>query len=151
MRQSAAMTPQAGDRRFRSGLRVIAGLGLLVRVGYVFLSCDTRFAGDGAFYNQISDSIAHGRGFISPADYLTLHISSPTAAHPPLWSLVLAVPARLGLTTLYEQQFFAALVGTVTVVVVGYAARAARGRVGRACARRRSRRSRRCSSCTSAS
>src|SRR4051812_24174812 len=112
MRQSASVTPRADDRRFWFGLRVIAGLGLLVRVGYVFLSRDTRFAGDGAFYNQISDSIAHGRGFISPAAYLVLHVRTPTAAHPPLWSLVLALPARLGLGTRYEQQFFAALVGT---------------------------------------
>ena len=128
------MTPRTADRRFWFGLRAIAAFGLLVRVGYVFLSRDTRFAGDGAFYNQISDSIAHGRGFISPADYLTLHISSPTAAHPPLWSLVLALPARVGLTTLYEQQFFAALVGTATVVVLGCAARRLAGARAGLCA-----------------
>jgi hypothetical protein len=117
----------ATDRRFWFGLRVIAGLGLLLRLQYLFLSRDTVFGGDGTYYHQISGLIADGKGFISPASYFLQGVKTPSAVHPPLWPLLLAVFARLGMRTLFEQQIVASLVGTATIVVVGCAARKVAG------------------------
>jgi 4-amino-4-deoxy-L-arabinose transferase-like glycosyltransferase len=91
-------------------------------VAYVAVSRQV-VQGDGTYYHAIAGILADGKGFVSPGAYLKSGISIPSAPHPPLWPLLLALPARLGLRTYTEQQLIATLVGTGTVVVVGCAGR----------------------------
>jgi 4-amino-4-deoxy-L-arabinose transferase-like glycosyltransferase len=111
-----------GARRFWLLLAAVALFGLLVRVAYVAVSRQA-VQGDGTYYHAIAGVLADGKGFVNPEAYLTSGLSIPWAPHPPLWPLLLALPARLGLRTYSEQQFFATLVGTGTVMVVGCAGR----------------------------
>lgn len=122
--EGGAGEPAADDgaRRFRYGLAGVALFGLVLRVAYVAVSRQA-VQGDGSYYHAIAGVLADGKGFINPEAYLQSGLSIPWAPHPPLWPLVLAVPARLGLRTYTEQQLFATLVGTGTVVVVGCAGR----------------------------
>ena len=112
-------------------LPVIAALGLALRVAYLVVSRHTNLDGDGRYYHAIAGLLADGRGFIEPGAYARFGRSIAWAPHPPLWPLLLSVPARLGLRTLLEQQVFAALVGTTTIIATGFAARRLAGpRVG---------------------
>ena len=112
----------ADARRFWFGLAVIALFGLVVRVAYVAVSRQA-VQGDGTYYHAIAGVLADGKGFISPRAFLRSGLSIPFAPHPPLWPLLLSLPARVGLRTYTEQQLFATLVGTGTVVVIGCAGR----------------------------
>ena len=120
--ESGADDVPAEPRRFWFGLAVIALFGLVVRVAYVAVSRQA-VQGDGTYYHAIAGVLADGKGFISPRAFLRSGLSIPFAPHPPLWPLLLSLPARVGLRTYTEQQLFATLVGTGTVVVVGCAGR----------------------------
>ena len=109
-------------RRFRFRLALVALFGLLVRVAYIAVSRQ-RVQGDGSYYHAIAGVLADGKGFVQPQAYLSSGQMIPWAPHPPLWPLLLALPARIGLRTYSEQQLTAALVGTATVVVIGFAGR----------------------------
>ena len=120
--ESGADDVPADARRFWFGLAVIALFGLVVRVAYVAVSRQA-VQGDGTYYHAIAGVLADGKGFISPRAFLRSGLSIPFAPHPPLWPLLLSLPARVGLRTYTEQQLFATLVGTGTVVVIGCAGR----------------------------
>jgi 4-amino-4-deoxy-L-arabinose transferase-like glycosyltransferase len=109
-------------RRFWFLLAVVALFGLVVRIAYIAASRQA-VQGDGTYYHAIAGVLADGKGFVQPNAYLSSGQSIPWAPHPPLWPLLLALPARIGLRTYTEQQLFAALVGTATVVVIGLAGR----------------------------
>ena len=120
--ESGADDVPADARRFWFGLAVIALFGLVVRVAYVAVARQA-VQGDGTYYHAIAGVLADGKGFISPRAFLRSGLSIPFAPHPPLWPLLLSLPARVGLRTYTEQQLFATLVGTGTVVVIGCAGR----------------------------
>lgn len=108
--------------RFPFQLAIIALLGFLVRAAYLAVSRQ-RVQGDGRYYHAIAGILADGKGFVAPQPYLTSGQSIPWAPHPPLWPLLLALPARIGLRTYTEQQLVAVVVGTATIVVLGFAGR----------------------------
>ena len=103
--------------RFGTRLTLIALAGFAIRMANLAVSRRT-VQGDGTYYHAIAGLLADGKGFVVPSGQ-----PIPWAPHPPLWPLLLALPARLGLRTYTEQQVIAALVGTATIVVLGLAGR----------------------------
>ena len=75
--------------------------------------------GDATAYHLLAANLAHGRGYIRPFDDLLLHLRRPTAEYPPLFPLLLALPARLGAHSVEQQRIFLAFVGAGTVSLVG--------------------------------
>jgi Dolichyl-phosphate-mannose-protein mannosyltransferase len=97
----------------------LAGAGLALRLVYVLLlSDDLRGEGDSRFYSEEANLLARGEGFADP-----LAPDEPTALHPPLLPLLLALPARLGANGYLAQRALLALLGVGTVIVVALLAR----------------------------
>ena len=115
------------DRRFAARLAVVVAFALALRVAYLVVLRHHVVTGDGTYYHAISNLLADGKGFIDPRKYALEGRAVASAVHPPLWPLVLAAGARLGVRTLFEQQLVAALIGAATVAVMGYAGRALAG------------------------
>lgn len=67
----------------------------------------------------VAGLLADGAGYAQPNVWALTGMLAPTAGHPPLWPLVLAVPAALGLDTELAARLLGALVGTLTCVVAG--------------------------------
>ena len=78
--------------------------------------------------------MADGWGFINPfAFYATgsSHRVVDTALHPPLYTSLLAIPARFGIDSMLSQRVMTSLLGAATVFLVGMLGRAIGGnRVG---------------------
>jgi 4-amino-4-deoxy-L-arabinose transferase-like glycosyltransferase len=115
------VTERTSDR-FRIGLGCIAFCGLLLRLLYLIVASG-ELGGDGRYYHAIGPLLADGKGFISTGPYLIDRTIIAAARHPPAWPLTLAGAAFVGLRTAFEQQLVATLIGTATIVVVGFAGR----------------------------
>ena len=91
---------------------------------------------DEFFYSAQARLVADGKGFLNPFGYFApvgtpAHRVFATAVHPPLYTVFLAIPAKLGLSTPQEQRIFTALLGTGTVLLIGLLGRKLAGdRVG---------------------
>ena len=73
--------------------------------------------------------MADGKGFLNPFGYFApvgtpAHRVFETAVHPPLYTVFLAIPAKLGSRPPQEQRILTALLGTATVVLIGLLGRA---------------------------
>ena len=75
--------------------------------------------GDASAYHLLAERLAHGGGYIRPFDDLLLHLRRPTAEYPPLFPVLLSLPARLGAHSVEQQRIFMAFVGAGTVALVG--------------------------------
>lgn len=113
-----------GRRRFLAGLLLIAALGGGLRIAYV-LAAKTHepLQGDQIYYSALADELGRFRGFRDPFRAEVV----PSADHPPLTSIV-AAPAVWFFgdrddPRILLQRLVMALVGTGTVVAVGFAAR----------------------------
>jgi hypothetical protein len=117
----AASDPRdLATRRFVPALAAIALIALAVRIAFVIVvEPKVPTLGDASAYHLLAEQLAHGLGYIRPFDNLLLHVHRPTAEYPPLFPLLLAVPARLGLHSVEQQRIFMALVGAGTVALVG--------------------------------
>lgn len=107
-------------RQFAAALAAVAFVALAVRVLAVEI-VDPRVGevSDASAYHLIANNLADGRGYIRPFDLELLGTVHATAEYPPLFTAVLAVPAKLGLNTVHSQRLFMTLVGTATVVLIG--------------------------------
>src|SRR3954470_1331213 len=104
--------------RFLRWLAAIAAGGLAVRLVYVLvLTPHLRGLGDATYYHELANRIADGAGFLHPGN------GTPTALHPPLCPLLLALPSWLGLDSYTAHRLVVCLIGTGTIVVVGLVAR----------------------------
>jgi hypothetical protein len=104
--------------RFPRWLAAIAAGGLAVRLVYVLvLSPHLRGLGDATYYHELANRLAGGAGFVDPGN------GTPTALHPPLFPLLLALPSWLGLDSYTAHRLVVCLIGTGTIVVVGLVAR----------------------------
>jgi 4-amino-4-deoxy-L-arabinose transferase-like glycosyltransferase len=84
--------------------------------------------GDAFYFHWQARFIADGSGwFISPFPSLSPHVVVPSAEHPPLWSLVLALSDVLGLKSYPSQLLGACFIGAGAVFVTGLAAREVAG------------------------
>jgi 4-amino-4-deoxy-L-arabinose transferase-like glycosyltransferase len=108
------------NRRFTISLALIALGALAIRIVFVLVvNPKVPTLGDANAYHLLAENLAKGRGYIRPFDDQLLHLRRATAEYPPLFSVLLAIPARLGAHSVKEQRLFVALLGTGTVVLVG--------------------------------
>jgi 4-amino-4-deoxy-L-arabinose transferase-like glycosyltransferase len=118
---------------FAGWLALVMVGGLVLRIAYVLaVRHDGAFGwpgGDGAGYHFGANLLADGQGFVNPPPLGTG--TGAFAHHPPLWTIILAIPSVLGLRTWLDQQLFSCLLGTATIAMVGVAGRRiAGGRAG---------------------
>jgi 4-amino-4-deoxy-L-arabinose transferase-like glycosyltransferase len=124
----------AASRRFFARLTLI-GIGAAAwRIWYVLGPVTdriTRLTGDEFFYNFQARYFVEGRWFTNPFLLHNQHVSAPTALHPPLYTVFLAIPSALGFDTATQSRLATALLGTGTVLLIGVLGRRIAGdRVG---------------------
>ena len=85
---------------------------------------------DPIFYHQQANSVADGRGFIAPyvLDDAGRGPTLPSAGHPPLLVVVLALASKLGLRSFHADRLVVALLGAGLVPLVGLLAARLGGR-----------------------
>src|SRR5262245_11613077 len=116
----------ASSRRFFARLALIAAGAAAWRVWYVLGPVTDRIqrlTGDEFFYNWQARYFVEGRWFTNPFLLHNHHVSEPTALHPPLYTVFLAIPSSLGFDTPTQHRIAGALLGTGTVVLIGVLAR----------------------------
>src|SRR5262249_30224435 len=92
------------------------------RIMYVLVMKNDHLGADEPYYHRQADLIADGVGFNMA------HGGGPAATHPPLSTLVLSIASRLASgDSVLEQRLALAVIGTLTVVVVGVLAREVAG------------------------
>jgi 4-amino-4-deoxy-L-arabinose transferase-like glycosyltransferase len=108
-------------RSFPLALAAIVGAGFALRVVYtVWLAPRTSGLFDAFYFRIVGLSVAEGHGFVSPYEFLSEGgPSTPTADHPPLYPLVLALEHELGVTGDTLQRSTGALLGAATVALIG--------------------------------
>jgi 4-amino-4-deoxy-L-arabinose transferase-like glycosyltransferase len=120
----------AALRRFPARLALIAGAAAAWRIWYVLGPVTDRIqrlAGDEFFYTWQSRYFAEGRWFTNPFLLHNQHTSAPTALHPPLYTVFLAIPSGLGFDTPTQHRIATALLGVGTVVLIGLLGRSLAG------------------------
>lgn len=119
-------------RGFGPQLVAIAAAGLAVRLAYALaLAPDPAFLSDANYFHLLANLVGDGKGFVHPFTLATRGVTTPTAEHPPLYTLVLAGGSALGGTSLDVHRVITCFIGTGTVVVLGLLGRRAGGeRVG---------------------
>ena len=109
---------------FKRRLVALVALGLAVRVLYVIVVMRHRELGfDSNWYHDMANTLSRGRGYQVRCAVTTSCDFRPTAYFPPLFPLLLALPSRLGASSLTSLQLFACGVGSCTVAAVGFLAR----------------------------
>jgi 4-amino-4-deoxy-L-arabinose transferase-like glycosyltransferase len=117
-------------RRFGWALAGVAVVALAIRVAYVLVDRrDVNPRGDSYFYHAGANLLAGGEGFIEPWLYPGARL--PAGEHPPLYLIFLSVPSFLGMHSVLTHLLWSCLLGTATVVLVGFVGRKVGGeRVG---------------------
>ncbi|MGH9305967.1 MAG: ArnT family glycosyltransferase [Acidimicrobiales bacterium] len=117
-------------RAFWVALGIVTVIGLGIRLAYVLVvTFHRQVMGDAFYYQHQAQLLVQGHFFIDPFVWLfhTPHVAVPSAAHPPLTTLVLALADELGITTFAGHQVCMAVIGAGTVFVSGLAGRMAAG------------------------
>ncbi len=118
-----------GGRGFVWPLLAIAAGGAALRLLYVLvLARKVPDIGDAVFFHHQAIEIANGHGFVDP--FLSAKLQHPvvSAAHPPLYPLVVSIVPLLGGTSEIAQRSLGALFGFGTIVLIGLIARRVGGR-----------------------
>jgi hypothetical protein len=125
------MADERESARFWRWLVAVTAVGVVIRVAYVLLARrDLLVGGDALYYHYGANLLAQGHGFIVPLEYVKGH-TLQAADHPPLYLLWLALPSVFGLDTPVWHMLWSCVLGTATVVVIGFAGREIAGsRVG---------------------
>lgn len=106
---------------FELRLAAIAASALAVRVIAAIVTNDHLVQGDAMTFHQVAQHLADGQGFHQAFS------SAPTAEHPPAWEVVLAAADKLGANGYFAHRLLGGLIGTVTVVLIGFLGRAVAG------------------------
>jgi hypothetical protein len=102
-RRAGSLTDARGASRYgrvRGALRFGASCGVCVP------SPARRSRGHGSYYHAMPGPRRRERASSTRRRISDRGLSIPWAPHPPLWPLLLALPARLGLRTYTDQQLF---------------------------------------------
>ena len=119
----ASIPAATRSRRFATWLALIAFLGFLLRVWYVYAMRHHFVGGDGYRYHGGALRLADGRGFTNPFNPVV-----PDVGHPPGWTILLAGPTKLfGLKSWLDHQYVTSCLGAATIAMVGVATRAVFG------------------------
>src|SRR3954470_14388053 len=106
---------------FEARLLLLALGALAVRVVAAIATNDHLVQGDAMTFHQVAQHLADGEGFRAP------FTAGRTAEHPPAWELMLAAADKLGAGGYLAHRLIGAVLGTVTVVLVGLLGRAVAG------------------------
>jgi 4-amino-4-deoxy-L-arabinose transferase-like glycosyltransferase len=125
---SSPQAPARDRSRFWWLLAAIALLAFAIRLWVVLtLAHRNPNGGDPFYYHVQANLLADNKGFSEPFTFSQTGRLIPTAFHPPLFSMLLAVSSFFGGTSFFAHKLMACLAGTGTVVVVGLLARALAG------------------------
>lgn len=94
-------------------LAVIAAGALGIRVAAALSARDFLVQGDAFAFHQVAQGLAEGRGFRSAVT------GAPTAEYPPAWEVLLAAADLVGANGYFSHRLIGALLGTLTVVLIG--------------------------------
>jgi 4-amino-4-deoxy-L-arabinose transferase-like glycosyltransferase len=102
-------------------LLAIVAAGVTIRVLQTLLEAPWPPPGldDQFYFSAMPKLLADGHGFVAPFKLVFRHVTVPTAEHPPLYSVVLAVPAKLGITSPDSQRLAGSVFGAGTITTVG--------------------------------
>ncbi|NND75579.1 MAG: hypothetical protein HKN44_11295 [Ilumatobacter sp.] len=116
--------------RFRIATLAAALTGVAVRIFYVLTAVRDRIelGGDARTYHLLGKALADGRGYIRATEFFADGNVVPTAEFPPAYPALLAVLDVVGLDGPLDQRLAGALLGGVTVVVIGLLGEAVAGR-----------------------
>lgn len=117
--------PRLPWRSFSFRLGLVALAGVTLRVAYLADQRSLPPSADGLVYSLAGGFFGDGQGFRNG------FTGGPTALHPPGWTAVLGVPSAVGWDSIWSHQVVSALIGTITVVLLGLVGREVGGpRVG---------------------
>jgi len=119
--------------RFRWWLAGLVAVGLLVRLVTIAAVGQVEVAGrgDAVYYHLQANAIAEGEWWPVPEISVISDQSRPDAQHPPLFPLVVAGASVLGFDSMTQHQVLGALIGAVSILLVGLLGRRIGGdRVG---------------------
>jgi hypothetical protein len=121
-----AAAPTSEAVRFRRALTAIVVAGLALRLAYALVVMHgVGVAGDGLEFHSLTRQLAAGDGYIEPLFLAPTHV--PTADKPPLYPLVLALPAVLGAGSIVWNRVVSCLMGALLVAALGLLGRRAAG------------------------
>lgn len=126
-----AVVPRISAPSFRTALAGLVALGVIVRVYYTLRVAPwpPRGFDDQSWYQWEANLLAHGHGFMDPIDVLQGRWV-PTAAHPPVYPLVLAGLVKLGVSAA-KLRLAGSVFGAGTIAALGLLGRRLAGpRVG---------------------
>jgi 4-amino-4-deoxy-L-arabinose transferase-like glycosyltransferase len=115
-------------RPFVRGLVVVALAAAVVRVMNVLWWKPTtdmpgyhgfRLAGDSFYYHWQANALAKGAVFVDPVAWYLNRAENASAAHPPLYTLYLALWSRLGIDSVTGHRLASSLLGVAAVAVIG--------------------------------
>lgn len=114
------MLPPVRPSTFAGRLTAVAALGLVLRAAYLYGPARHVVGiGDWWFYHWQPGLIVNGHGFTDPWQLLATHQYRPSAAHPPLYSILLSGLYLLGGHGALVQRSLGLVLGTITLVLVG--------------------------------
>jgi 4-amino-4-deoxy-L-arabinose transferase-like glycosyltransferase len=112
---------------FRNRLAVIAVAASAIRAIYVLaVARHQPLIGDAETYHLLARAIAEGNGYVRPRE-LALGRIIPTAEFPPAYPLLLAMVTLLGFGSPTKHRLVGAVIGGVTVLLIGHIGRAIDG------------------------
>jgi 4-amino-4-deoxy-L-arabinose transferase-like glycosyltransferase len=121
---------RSGDGRlsFRARLAGVVAVGVALRLVHVLaIAPSTAIFTDGYFFHWVGKALAEGHGYVDPTQLFFRGHSVATAAHPPLYTLVIAAATKLGITGDEAQRSLGCLFGAGTIALVGLLGRRAAG------------------------
>jgi 4-amino-4-deoxy-L-arabinose transferase-like glycosyltransferase len=120
---SCALVTTAGAQRpgFRLALLGIVAVGVVIRVVYTLVESPWPPPGldDQFYFSALPKLLADGHGFVAPFKVYFQHVTVATAEHPPLYSVVLAGPALIGLDSADAFRLAGSVFGAGTIALVG--------------------------------
>lgn len=124
---SCALVATAGAQRpqpwpgFWPALLAIVAAGVVIRVVYTLVEAPWPPPGldDQFFFSAMPKLLADGEGFVAPFRFVFDHVTVATAEHPPFYSVVLAIPALVGLDSPDAQRLAGSVFGAVTILALG--------------------------------
>ncbi|WP_248812176.1 glycosyltransferase family 39 protein [Frankia sp. AgPm24] len=115
---------RAPIRRWRTWLALICLVGLGIRLFYlVHWLHPVPVQGDPYYYHEAANLFADGRGWPDPYELRLSGHYVADAQHPPLTSVLLAIPSLFGFTSFLSHQIFSCLLGVGAIVLVALAGR----------------------------
>ena len=117
------------SRRFYAWLVAAWVTGLAVRLFYALhYKWNQTIYGDAAYFFYQARAISEGHWFVDALRWHWLHQGFHQGAeHPPLYTLFLTIPDLLGFGTFREAMIASVLLGSLTVIAVGFLAREVAG------------------------